>query len=158
MIKEGIRPQGIVHFVQKDKDGNIIMDRTVPNRVVDDGLEIIANRLSTNAGEAVMSHMGVGTDATATTAGDTALGSQVSTRVALDTAGGTWSGTQVTFNATFSGATYAGALTEAGIFNGSSPSAPDMLCRTTFSVINLGASDTLDVTWTVSFADDGTGA
>ena len=41
-----------------------------------------------------------------------------------------------------------GALTEAGIFNASSSGT--MLCRTEFSVVNKGASDSMTITWTVT--------
>ena len=41
-----------------------------------------------------------------------------------------------------------GAITEAGIFNASSSGT--MLCRTVFSVVNKGASDSMTITWTVT--------
>ena len=41
-----------------------------------------------------------------------------------------------------------GAVTEAGIFNAATSGT--MLCRTTFDVINKGASDTMSVTWTIT--------
>jgi len=49
---------------------------------------------------------------------------------------------------TFGAGVGTGAVTEAGIFNASS--AGTMLCRTTFSVINKAAADTLGITWTVT--------
>ena len=41
-----------------------------------------------------------------------------------------------------------GAVTEAAILNASSGGT--MLCRTVFSVVNKGASDSMTVTWTVT--------
>ena len=41
-----------------------------------------------------------------------------------------------------------GAITEAGIFNSASPGTGQMLCYADFSVINKGAGDTLQITWT----------
>jgi hypothetical protein len=52
--------------------------------------------------------------------------------------------------ATFPAGTGTGAITEAGILNAAS--AGILLCRTTFSVINKGAADTLGITWTVTVA------
>jgi len=50
--------------------------------------------------------------------------------------------------ATFGAGTGTAALTEAAILNASSSGT--MLCRTVFSVINKGASDSMTVTWTVT--------
>jgi len=41
-----------------------------------------------------------------------------------------------------------GSITEAGIFNASSSGT--LLCRTVFSVVNKGASDSMTITWTVT--------
>ena len=92
-----------------------------------------------------MSHMGIGTGSTAAAAGDTALGSQ-SVRSALTTT--TVNTNEVTYVATFSAGSGTGAITEAGIFNASSSGT--MLCRTVFSVVNKGASDSMTITWTVT--------
>jgi len=46
-----------------------------------------------------------------------------------------------------------GALVEAGILNAAS--AGTLLARVVFSVINKGAADTLEITWTLTIADDG---
>ena len=73
------------------------------------------------------------------------MGTQLG-RVALDST--TVSGAVVTYVATFPAGTGTGAVTEAGILNASS--AGDLLCRTVFSVVNKGASDSMTITWTVT--------
>ena len=92
-----------------------------------------------------MSHMAIGSGSTAAAAGNSALGSELG-RVALTST--TVSGAVVTYVATFAAGTGTGAVTEAGILNASSSG--DLLCRTVFSVVNKGASDSMTITWTVT--------
>ena len=82
---------------------------------------------------------------TSAAAGDTALGSQLG-RVALTSTG--ISGAVLTYTASFAAGTGTGAVTEAGLFNASSSGT--MLCRTVFSVVNKGSSDSMTIPWTVT--------
>ena len=146
--RETMKATGKVKVVLKDANGNIKEDFTVDNLVVDSGLDYIASRMK-DATATAMSHMEVGTDNTAAASGDTALGSAVSSsRTALTST--TVTDNAVAYVCTFAAGTGTGALTEAGIFNASS--AGTMLCRTVFSVINKGASDSMTVTWTVTIS------
>jgi len=146
--KETMKATGKVNVVLKDEFGNVKEDFTVNNLVVDTGLDFIASRMK-DATATAMSHMEVGTDNTAAASGDTALGSAVSSsRTALTST--TVTDNAVAYVCTFAAGTGTGALTEAGIFNASS--AGTMLCRTVFSVINKGASDSMTVTWTVTIS------
>jgi hypothetical protein len=99
----------------------------------------------------VMTHMAVGSNNTAAAAGDTALGSQLGSRKALDST--TISGSnneKVIYVTTFATGEGTGAITEAGVFNASVSG--DMLCRTVFSVINKAADDTMVITWTITLS------
>ena len=116
----------------------------IDNLVVTTGKAYVASRMK-DATTTAMSHMAVGTGSTAAAAGDTALGNE-SARVALTST--TVSGADVVYVATFGAGTATAALTEAAILNASSSGT--MLCRTVFSVINKGASDSMTVTWTVT--------
>ena len=89
--------------------------------------------------------MAIGTGSTAAAASNTALGSQ-SARTTLTST--TVSGADITYVDTFPAGTGTGAITEAGLFNASSGGT--MLCRTVFSVVNKGASDSMTITWTVT--------
>ena len=121
--------------------------RDIPNLVVTAGKGFVASRMiGTSAG--VMSHMEVGTGTTDPAAGDTALQSAVSGSRTAFTSSASFSGAVVTYVTTFAAGTGTGALTEAGIFNASSSGT--MLCRTEFSVVNKGASDSMTITWTVT--------
>jgi hypothetical protein len=96
--------------------------------------------------DAAMSHMAVGSGTTAAAAGDTALETQIGSRVSLTST--TVTSNAVAYVATFAAGTGTGAITEAGIFN--ADTSGTMLCRTVFSVVNKGADDTLQITWTIT--------
>ena len=116
----------------------------VDNIVVTAGKGYVASRMK-DATATAMSHMAFGSGSTAAAASDTALGNQLG-RVALTST--TVSAAVVTYVASFPAGTGTGAVTEAGILNAASGGT--MLCRTVFSVVNKGASDSMTVTWTVT--------
>jgi len=116
----------------------------VDNLVVTAGKGYVASRMKDTTATA-MSHMAIGSGSTAAAANDTALGNELG-RVALTST--TVSSAVVTYVASFPAGTGTGAVTEAGILNASSSGT--LLCRTVFSVVNKGASDSMTVTWTVT--------
>ena len=116
----------------------------VDNLVVTAGKGYVASRMKDTSATA-MSHMAIGTGSTAAAAGNTALGNQAA-RVSLTST--TVSGADIVYVATFPAGTGTAAITEAGIFNASSSGT--LLCRTVFSVVNKGASDSMTITWTVT--------
>jgi len=116
----------------------------VDNLVVTAGKGYVASRMKDTSATA-MSHMAIGSGSTAAAASDTALGNELG-RVALTST--TVSSAVVTYVASFPAGTGTGAVTEAGILNASSSGT--LLCRTVFSVVNKGASDSMTVTWTVT--------
>jgi len=118
--------------------------KEVDNLVVTAGKGFVASRMK-DASTTAMTHMAIGTGSTAAAASNTALGSQ-SARTALTST--TVSGADITYVDTFAAGTGTGAITEAGLFNASSSGT--MLCRTVFSVVNKGASDSMTITWTVT--------
>ena len=118
--------------------------REVDNLVVTAGKGFVASRMVGTSAN-VMSHMAIGTGTSAAGASDTALGSEAA-RTALTSTN--VSGAVVTYVDTFAAGTGTGAITEAAILNASSGGT--MLCRTVFSVVNKGASDSMTITWTVT--------
>lgn len=146
--RDKLKATGQVNVVITDKNGKVKEDFTVPNLVVDDGLDYIAARMVDASIPTAMSHMAVGTDNTAASSSDTALGSE-SARVALDSAP-TVTDNSVAYVATYPAGTGTAALTEAGILNAGSGGT--LLCRTVFSVINKGASDSMTITWTITIS------
>ena len=144
--KDSSKVTGSVNVVVRGDDGAIKQEFTVPNLVVDTGLDYIASRME-GTSDAVMSHMAVGTGTTAAASGDTTLETEAARQTLTST---TVTDNAVAYVATFAAGTGTGALTEAGILNASSGGT--MLCRTVFSVINKGASDSMTVTWTVTIS------
>lgn len=138
MFQDGMKMSGKLTISLNDE-----VVREVDNLVVTSGKEFVASRM-TGTSSNVMSHMAVGSGSTAAAAGDTALGSELGRTTSSDSV----SGAVVTYSATFAAGTGTGAVTEAGLFNDSS--AGDMLCRTVFSVVNKGASDSMTISWAVT--------
>lgn len=147
MLKDSLKLKGRVGIVLKDKDGKVKETREIDNLVVDAGLDFIASRMK-DATATAMTHMALGSSSTAAAAGNTALGSQLGSREALDST--TVTNNAVAYVASFEAGDATGAVTEAGLFNASSGGT--MLCRTVFSVVNKLADDSMTVTWTVTIS------
>tara|TARA_R110000868_G_scaffold12505_7_gene59746 strand:+ start:2535 stop:2975 length:441 start_codon:yes stop_codon:yes gene_type:complete len=146
MFTESVNVKGNLEVILLDENGTQKDYRKVNNLVVAVGKDVIAARLLGNT-LAVMSHMAVGTSATAAATSQTALGGEVG-RVALDSS--TRSSNTITYVATFPAGTGTGSLAEAGILNAASTG--NMLCRTTFSTVTKAAGDTIVITWNVTVA------
>ena len=143
-MEEFLKATGKLDIILKDSDGNIKQELHVPNLVVTVGKNFIASRM-VGTTSPVMSHMAIGTNATAPVSANTTLGTEVA-RVALSSA--TATANTVSYSATFPAGTGTGAITEAGIFNAASSGT--LLCRTTFAVVNKSASDVLTINWNVT--------
>jgi hypothetical protein len=144
-MEDKLKLQGDVFITVKDKDGNVKEERHEKNLVVSAGLNFICDRME-GTSEAVMSHMGLGSDTTAAAAGDTDLGSLLGSREALDST--TVSSNTITYVASFGANSATGTVTEAAIFNAST--AGTMLCRVAFPAIGKQADDTMSVTWVIT--------
>lgn len=130
----------------KNDKGIVIETREVKNLVVDNGLDFIASRMK-DATATAMTHMGIGTGTTAAAAADSALGSEAARNALTST---TVTSNAVAYVASFAAGEGTGAITEAGILNAGSGGT--LLCRTVFSVVNKGASDSMTITWTVTIS------
>ena len=128
---------GSVHLIKKN------------NLIVDVGFDLIADALGASVSRPnVISHIAVGTGVVAAAAGNTTLGTELNRQAATyaHTAG-----TKVfTVVASYPAGTATGAITEAGVFNAATTG--DMLDRVVFSVINKGADDSLDITFTFTLS------
>lgn len=139
MLKDGLKLTGKLKIAI---NGDTVQE--IPNVVVTDGKEYVASRMK-DATATAMSHMAIGTDSTAASASDAALGSEAG-RVSLTST--TVTSNEVEYVATFGAGTGTGAITEAGILNAASDGT--LLCRTVFSVVNKGSADSMTITWTVT--------
>jgi len=146
--------KGSLRMVLRDANGEVKDERFIDNLVVTVGKSHVTSRMI-GVTQNIMSHMSVGTNNTAAAAGDTTLGTELA-KVAFDATQTqtttTTTDDSVTHVATFPAGTGTGALVEAGIFNAAGANTGVMLCRTVFSVINKGASDSLTITWKVVLA------
>ena len=124
-----------------DKSGNIKDERLIHNTVTTKGKEGIADNLLASPTMGKPTHMAVGTG----TPTSTALGTEID-RNALTSK--TRSGAVVTMVGNWAAGDGSGTLTEAGVFTASS--AGDMFLSASFGAITKGASDTLQITWTLT--------
>jgi hypothetical protein len=143
-LNEDLKMKGELTVVVRAEDGTIKQEFNVPNLVVTVGKNYIASRMASNSAT-VMSHMAIGTGTGTPIVGDTTLGIEAG-RVTVSSFSA--STNTVTATATFPAGTGTGAITEAGILNGSSTGT--LLCRTTFPVVNKASSDSIAITWVIT--------
>lgn len=130
-------------------DGELVDVRAGGNLVVTTGLALVVDRIQGVSGPpAAADYIAVGTGGTAASAGDTALQTEIGTRVQ-----GTLSQpTSATDRAvsTFSAGNGTGALVEMGRLNASSSGT--LVARIVFSTITKGASDSLTITHDIIYS------
>jgi len=135
--------------VLRDEKGAIKELREFDNVFTDVGDAHVADQMASTPGEDVISDMSVGTVTTTLTAGDTQLGGELDRNTLTSfTQGAGGDDNKVVYIGDWAAGDGTGALTEAGIFNAHTADSGTMLCAQTFSVINKGASDTLQITLT----------
>ena len=171
---------GHITLVVKDEDGNIKAYRQTDNKVVDNGLKALvrlihqgANNLetlsknSTSAGSFTVIGVGTGSS-TAPSQNQRVLESQRANKIGISTPSpytststtnvtSTCCGVQI--QATWPAGKLANAtsnpasIVEAGLFDNvaNASSSSNMFARQTFGSISIGTSDTLQVTWTISY-------
>jgi hypothetical protein len=132
-------------------DGEVKDSREVHNTVTTLGHKMSADQLLASPAVAKPGWMEVGTES-----GQTAASSKLATyiagsRTALDskTRG---ENAIITMVCTMGAGVGTGAITEAGIFNVVTEDTTDLICYSSFSVINKAAGDALVITWTLTFA------
>lgn len=133
--------------------GHYDTKKTVANKIVNAGLALAAGLLNGSGSPTTPTYIAVGTGTTAVAATDTTLQTETSTSglsratstVSLVTTTATNDTAQWLKSFTVSGSV---AVTESGVFNAASVGT--MLCRQTFSAINVSNGDTLQITWKVA--------
>ncbi len=129
------------HLELRDEDGNLKDTRDGFNTVTTAGKAGIADQVLASPTLGKPTYMAVGTG----TGGTTALTTEL-TRVAFTSK--TRSTNVVTVQGDYAAGVATGAITEAGTFDAAS--AGNMWMYTSFSVVNKGASDTLQIVWTLT--------
>ncbi|MBJ8343943.1 hypothetical protein [Antrihabitans sp. YC2-6] len=131
------------HIVLRDQNGLVKEEREIHNTVTTAGKNMIADRLLASPTLGVPTHMAIGTG----TGGTTSLNTELD-RNALTSKNR--SNAVITMVGDWAAADGTGAITEAGVFDASSSG--NMHLYSSFSVINKGASDTLQITWTLTIS------
>jgi hypothetical protein len=147
-MEEQVKVTGHISLRLFGPDGVLKDSREVRNVVVTVGKNYLALWLTqATQSDYFMRYLALGTGTTAASASDTALETELATRVA----GTLSSSTNVWQNqATFGPGVDTGAITEAGIFDLSA--AGTLFARQVFPVVNKGAGDSLQLTWQVTFS------
>lgn len=148
MMQDCVKATGDVTIVVTREDGEIEKIE-IKNLVVDIGKAYIAQRMRDSSIPSQMSHIGIGTGTSSSTAGMTALQTEVGTRSTVTTS---VTANTITYTAVFGignpGTTQ--NLTEAGIFNAST--AGTMLARVTFPSVSKATGDVVTIVWAVTIS------
>lgn len=149
VLGDGIKLVAVQNLkvVLRDKDGKVKKQGIHTNQIQTYMKTHVADMLA-DQGENEMSHMGIGTG-TGQGVGDSALATQT-TRQALDNSTPSHSGAVVTYHRTFAAGEGTGTITEAGVFNASSGG--DMGLYNDSLSYAKGASDSLELTWTLTIS------
>jgi len=151
-MQKGLNIVGHGRALLRDEVGAIKELREFDNVFTDVGDAHVADQMASTPAEDVISDMAIGTVTTTLTAGDTQLGGELDRNTLTSfTQGTAGDDNKVVYVGDWAAADGTGAITEAGIMNSHTADSGTLLCAQTFSVINKGASDTLQITWTVTF-------
>ena len=147
-FKEITKIKGHMKIVLKDKDGKVLQTVEKDNTITNGMDAHVADQLS-DSGDGAIGYMGVGTGS-GQGASDTGLATPLVNVALTSTTQGTGADdNDVIYVGNFNAGTGTGALTEAGLFLTNDNTS--MMAYNSFSVINKGASDTLKITWTITF-------
>lgn len=157
-MKDGLKYCGTMHLVLKGSDGLVREERHVKNTITNKGLDWLI-RTTMNSELTGGGQFYIGSTASAGTAdagddtGTTSEGGRQPFTYATGGTIGTMSGT-ATFGASGVGAPTTTGITEAGIYVGGESSSGDgvLFCRSIFTAVNKGASDTLQIKWDIAFS------
>jgi hypothetical protein len=142
--KDGVSIKDNVKIVLKGPDGNV-KHSSVHNTVTTAGKQGAADQILAAPSLSKPTHMAIGTGAPAATLLGTELDRNALTSKLR-------SGAVVTMVADWAAGDGTGAITEAGLFDIATVNTVNMWASASFSVVNKAAADTLQITWTLTFA------
>ena len=146
-MSDNIRPKGRVTVEVITDNGTTVFEQD--NVVTNNGVARIAAVWAADS-STTPTHIGIGTDNTAAATTDTALGAEVDRNAILTDFA---SGAVATFKAFFSKSEANGStIAEVGMFDAASGGT--MFCRSVLvSSIVKDATKSINITWTITFAD-----
>ena len=141
--------KGLCHVKLFGEDGELKEERIIHNTVTELADAHVADQMS-DSGEAAIGYIAIGTS-TGETSASTGLTAGPLDRNALTstTQGSGAADNDVVYVGDWAAGDGTGAITEAGILVGNNNTTLQFYAS--FSVINKGAADTLQITWTVTF-------
>jgi len=140
--------KGVCHIRLFSPDGSLKEERVIENTVTDLGDAHVADAMS-DQGEGALGYIAVGTGS-GQGAGDTGLATSLDRNALTSTTqGGGANDNDVVFVGDWAAGDGTGAITEAGIFLGDNNTTLNYYAD--FAVVNKGAADTLQITWTVTY-------
>lgn len=152
-LKPGLLPKlALYGVVLPFVTGRWVNEMEISNLITNAGMAGVASRINGAGSEAAFTYIAVGTGTNAANASDTTLQTELAasglsraaataSRVTTDQTNDT---AQLVLTYTVTGTA---AVTESGVFNASSSGV--LLCRQTFSAINVVNGDSLQVTWKI---------
>lgn len=144
--KFGIK--GICHVRLFGVDGELKEERIIHNTITELMDVQVADQMS-DSGDAAIGYMAVGTG-TGQGSSDVGLATSLDSNVLTSTTQGvTADDNDVIYVGDWAAGDGTGAITEAGIFRDTGNTT--LMTVASFAVINKGADDTLQITWTVTF-------
>lgn len=149
---EKVKFTGSFEVIVRDKNGHTKETRAYHNLVVSAGKAGVASRINGSGAEAAFTFIAIGTGTTAAAAGDTTLQTEITTGGGARAAA---TATRITTTVTNDTAqldltfalTATFAITESCVINAAS--AGTMLCRQTFSAINVVSGDSAQFIWKI---------
>jgi len=148
-MKEHIGICGQVKARLRDEFGTLKLTVFKDNTIVYIGYDHIRQSISKSSGRpAAADYVALGTGASGVVLTDTTLGTEIVRKLSTFSMVETYPGfkDQWKLITNFSGGEGTGTITESGVFN--AVSGGSMLCRTVFSGIQKGSSDSLEFVWT----------
>ena len=147
--KEKVKLSGHITFKLFGSDGKLKDIREIKNLIVTVGKNFLATWLiQATQADYFMKYLAIGTGTNAAQASDTALQTEVGSRVVgvlTNPSGAIWQS-----QGTFGAGVGTGAITEAGIL--SAAVAGTLLARQVFGAINKAAGDSLQITWQITLS------
>lgn len=143
---EDVGTEDNVEIVVRDADGNVKDRISAHNLVTTVGKEKLAEQLVPAPATEKPKYIAVGKNGTAAAAGDTALGEEVKRKEATTRSA---SGKVLTMKVTFAAGEATATLKEMGIF--AAAAAGSMYARVVFEAVAIGAADSIEVTWTLTY-------
>jgi hypothetical protein len=152
-LRAAVTMRGRFIVERTDPAGRLLERRHVNNTIVSSGQDLLAGFLATgtDSGKQFMSALGIGTGATAPTTNDTNLQARTGNAVTASLSKPSARVWQATANFASDNPSGTAQIQEAAILNKTDTSGFVMWARQTFAVINKGASDNLNLTYSVTF-------